>query len=387
MIEVKIIFTEQLQTITTAWQNRWTRENIESFAVDFITALAVLALAYIIIKLLHRMLDKVLRDNTSSILSDNFIRSLRALLKTLVMYGSYFLASIFILEIFDVSIITSQDLKEFGVKLLKIVGVLAGAKLLISFGQLAVRQAFQHREANGNLIDNRRAQTMEALLGNVLTYIIFFLAAMMVLQIFNVNTSAILASAGILGLAVGFGAQNLVKDVISGFFILFEDQLRVGDYVETAGVTGVVEEIGLRTCKIRAWTGQLHIIPNGEINKVTNYNRGHMMAVVTLSIAYEENIDQALEVLRAESQTAKDEIQTLADVPVVQGITDLADSSVNIRIIASTLAGEQWAVERELRRRYKNALDRAGIEIPYPRMVLLQHASESYEAGKSYEPG
>ncbi|MCG8402329.1 MAG: mechanosensitive ion channel family protein [Firmicutes bacterium] len=359
-------------------------ENIEELAVKLVLSLLVLLATYIIIKIFSRLLDKMVgesrkadeeREDTGDdrgILSDSFVRSVQVLVRTLLLYGGYFVAAIIILEIFNVKVVSAEDLKSIGTGILKIIGILVGARLVINFGHLAIKQIFQRREFKDDLIESRRAQTLEVLLRSMLTYIVFFLAALTILQIFNVNTSAILASAGILGLAVGFGAQNLVKDVLSGFFILFENQFNVGDYVETAGVVGTVEEVGLRTCKIRQWTGELHVIPNGEITRVTNYNRGPMLALVTVGIAYEEDIDQAIDVMQQECARASREIDTILDTPLVQGVTELADSSVNIRTIAPTKPGEHWAVERELLRRFKYALDRAGIEIPYPRRVLYQ---------------
>jgi small conductance mechanosensitive channel len=310
-------------------------------------------------------------DIERGVLSDSAIRSVRILLQTIILYGGYFIAAIVILEIFDVKIISAEDLTTLGTKVLKIIGILVGAKLAINFGQLVVKQAFEKHQTS-----IRRAQTLEILLRSSITYLVFFMACLMILQVFNVNTSAILASAGILGLAVGFGAQSLVKDVISGFFILFEDQFSVGDFVQIDAVTGTVEEIGLRTCKIRQWTGQLSIIPNGGITRVTNYSRGPMLAQVTVGIAYEEDIDQAIKVLQEESEAAHREVEAIIDVPQVQGVTELADSSVNIRAVAPTLPGEHWAVERELRKRFKYALDRAGIEIPYPKQVVYQREAD-----------
>ncbi|SFR08845.1 mechanosensitive ion channel family protein [Desulfoscipio geothermicus] len=371
--------------------------NIQSLLTDLALAAAVLAVTFIAVKILSFALDRLVKQNKpspgnekerqlndetatgQSILSDSFINSVRALLKTLLLYGGYFMAAVIILEIFNVRIISPDDLKSLGIKLLKTIGILVGAKLAVNFGRLAIKQIFAQREIKDNFIEKRRAQTLEVLLRSVLTYVVFFVTGLMILQIFNVNTSAILASAGILGLAVGFGAQNLVKDVISGFFILFEDQFSVGDFVETAGVVGTVEEVGLRTCKIRQWTGQLHVIPNGEVTRVTNYNRGPMLALVTVGIAYEEDIDRAIAVLQQECEIAFREIETILDTPQVQGVTELADSSVNIRAIAPTVPGEHWAVERELRRRFKYALDRAGIEIPYPRRVLYQRDDEGHK--------
>ncbi|SFG75832.1 small conductance mechanosensitive channel [Desulfotomaculum arcticum] len=371
--------------MTTDQIRNWiaTPANIQALLINIGLSAVVLFTTYLIIKILSSIIDRVIKErnineeNTDSetdnrLISDNLIRSTRVLLKTLLLYGGYFFAAILILQIFQVKVISVDDLKTAAVKIIKIVGVLVGARLAVNIGQITVKQIFERHKLN----EQRRAQTLEALLRNVLTYIIFFLAALMIMEIFNVNTSAILASAGILGLAVGFGAQNLVKDIISGFFILFEDQFSVGDFVETAGIIGTVEEIGLRTCKIRQWTGQLHIIPNGEITRVTNYNRGHMMAVVTVGIAYEEDIDRAIEVLKQESYIAYKDIETILDEPQVQGVTELADSSVNIRTVAPTAPGEQWVIERELRRRFKYALDRAGIEIPYPRRVLYQREED-----------
>jgi len=219
-------------------------QNLETLLVDFLLSLVVLAVTYILIKTLNRILNRLLQEGSreqaegdaaaaeQSLLSDSMIRSVRILLQTLLLYGGYFFAAVIILQIFNVSIISADDFKSIGIKVIKIIGVLVGAKLLINFGRLAVRQVFERHRIKDHFAASRRAETLEALLCSLLTYVVFFLAGVTILQIFNVNTGAILASAGILGLAVGFGAQSLVKDVISGFFIIFEDQFGVGDYVK-----------------------------------------------------------------------------------------------------------------------------------------------------------
>lgn len=348
------------------WQRSW-------------LALLVLLVTFISIKVTGWLLDWFLarleREEGApeqGNLRRDLLKSLGVLLKALLFYGGYFVAALIILEIFRVSLLSPGDLKELGLKILKVIGIVIGARLAVRLGRTVVGQIFARHELHQGLMQKRRAQTLQVLLQSMVTYVLFFVAFIMILQVFGVNTSAILASAGILGLAVGFGAQSLVKDVISGFFILFEDQFAVGDYVETAGVVGVVEEMGLRSCKIRAWTGQLHIVPNGEISKVTNYNRGHMLAVVVVGIAYEADVDRALEVLRRAGEQAKAELPDIVETPVVQGVVELADSAVNIRVVAATRAGQQWEVERQLRRRFKLALEAAGIEIPYPRRVIYQ---------------
>lgn len=383
------IIEKQMEALLTRTKEWFAPEQMQILLSDLILSLAVLAAAYILIKILYKILNRLFRESEiddseqgstpaeKAVFSDSFIRSARILLQTLVLYGGYFIAAIIVLDIFDFDIISPEQLKLLGVKSIKIIGVLVGARLIINLGQLAVKQFFEKQESNENFMQHRRTETLKKLLLNVITYLIFFIAGVMILQIFNVNTSAILASAGILGLAVGFGAQNLVKDVISGFFILLEDQFNVGDFVEIDGMIGNVEEIGLRTCKIRQWTGQLNIIPNGEITRVTNYNRGPMLANVTVGIAYEEDIDRAIAALKQECEAAFREMEAIIDLPQVQGVTELADSSVNIRAVAPAMPGEHWAVERELRRRFKYALDRAGIEIPYPRLVLYQRDEDN----------
>ncbi len=351
---------------------------------SLLVAAAVIAVVMISNAALNRAIEKRRRKNAEAgPVESNLFFSLGVLIRAVISYGGIFAAAVIILEIFQVKVISPADLKNMGLTALKVIGLVVAARLAANFGRLAVAQIFARKELKEGLIEDRRAQTLESLLKNGVTYLTYFVAGLMILQVFNVNTSAILASAGILGLAVGFGAQNLVRDVISGFFILFEDQFTVGDYVEAGGVVGVVEEVGLRTCKIRKWTGQLHVIPNGEITKVTNYSRGHMMALAVVGIAYEEDVDRAMEVLRRECEAAHREIPAIVEVPVVQGVVALDDSAVKIRTVAMTVPGEQWAVERELLRRFKNALDREGIEIPYPRRVIQYR--EEYGRGEKSE--
>ncbi|MHB8158228.1 MAG: mechanosensitive ion channel family protein [Desulfocucumaceae bacterium] len=344
-------------------------------AWSLLAVAGAMVLVWVINSLLEKMINKKDRDPEESV-SGDILLSLGILLKTLVFYGGIFAAAVIVLKVFEINLIAAQDIKNLALIVLKIIGLTIAAKLAARLGRTMITHVFSRKLLKNGFMDPRRAQTLESLLKNITTYLVFFLAGLMILQVFNVNTSAILASAGILGLAIGFGAQNLVKDIISGFFILFEDQFAVGDYVEVGGVKGVVEETGLRICKIRSWTGELHIIPNGEIKKVTNYSRGRMMAVVNVGIAYEEEIDRTLEVLKKECAVAKDEIQSILEVPMVQGVTALGDFSVSIRTVAPTVPGEQWAVERELLRRFKNALDREGIEIPHPKAMMTYRNSE-----------
>jgi len=220
--------------------------------------------------------------------------------------------------------------------------------------------------------DERRVRTVLGLTRSLLRYTLYFVGTMMVLGELGVKTESILAGAGIIGLAVGFGAQNLVRDVITGFFILFEDQYAVGDYVTVANVTGTVEEIGLRVTKVREWTGQLHIIPNGEIKQVTNFNRGEMGVLVEVDVAYEENLTQAIDVIdRLCQEVAREKSDVVLEPPQVLGVKELGESGITLQIFGKVKPMQQWAVARELRKRIKESLDAAGIEIPYPRRVIL----------------
>ena len=193
----------------------------------------------------------------------------------------------------------------------------------------------------------------------------------MILEELGVKTASLLAGAGIVGLAIGFGAQNLVRDIISGFFIIFEHQFSVGDYINAAGLSGRVEEVGLRMTKLRDWGGELHIIPNGEITQVTNYARGSMRAMVDVRVAYEEDLERVLEVMRQVCQQVAQDFPVITEGPAVLGVVDLGESEVQIRVVAHTLAFEQWEIERELRKRFKQAFDREGIQVPYPRRTVI----------------
>jgi small conductance mechanosensitive channel len=173
---------------------------------------------------------------------------------------------------------------------------------------------------------------------------------------------------------VGFGAQSLVRDVIAGFFIILEDQFSVGDYITAGNYTGVVEELGLRITKIRDFSGELHIIPNGKIEAVTNRTRGSMRALVEVSVAYEEDIDEVLAVLAELSARFGAETAEVVEGPAVLGVVALNDTAVVIRVIARTVAMAQWKVERDLRRAIKKELDARGIEIPYPRRVVYSRS-------------
>jgi small-conductance mechanosensitive channel len=214
----------------------------------------------------------------------------------------------------------------------------------------------------------RRGHTIAQLLRSVGRVVLVVIALLLTFNVF-IDIGPILAGAGILGLAVSFGAQSLVKDVISGFFILFENQFAIGDVIEIAGKSGVVEKMTLRVAVLRDGEGIMHVVPNSEIKVVSNKTRGWSRAVVDVGIGYDEDIDRALGIIRDEAaQLATDRVWSLQldGAPEVVGVESLGDSSVVIRTLIRTQPGSQWTVAREFRRRIKNRFDRDGVEIPFP---------------------
>lgn len=213
----------------------------------------------------------------------------------------------------------------------------------------------------------QRGRTISQLLRSVGRVFIVTIAVLLTFNVF-INIAPVLAGAGILGLAVSFGSQSLVRDIISGFFILLENQFAIGDVVETAGKSGVVERMTMRVVVLRDLDGTMHIIPNGEMKVVSNKTRGWSRAVVDIAVPYSEDVDRALSVVRDEAaQFSTDPVWGLQlDGPVeVLGVESMNDNSVVIRTLLKTQPGSQWNVAREFRRRLINRFSRETIERPF----------------------
>ncbi|WP_078554986.1 mechanosensitive ion channel family protein [Bacillus alkalicellulosilyticus] len=240
-----------------------------------------------------------------------------------------------------------------------------------SIGKKLITSSFSKVASQRNMTKGR-VITLEKLAQNAFSYALLFVLATIILAIFEINPAGLIAGAGIIGLAIGFGAQGLVSDVVTGFFLLLERQIDVEDYVTTGGVDGIVEEVGIRTTKIRGFDGTLHYIPNREITHVSNHSRGNMRALVDMSISYSDDIDKAMTVMQSVCDRIALEDQTIIEGPNVVGVQALGDSDVVLRVIAKTENMNQWAVERKLRKELKEALDENGIEIPFPHQVYIQ---------------
>ncbi|WP_047985993.1 mechanosensitive ion channel family protein [Ornithinibacillus californiensis] len=257
---------------------------------------------------------------------------------------------------------------------LRLIAILILYFIVKSIGNRAIGRIFNRKQSE---MSTGRAKTLESISKNIFAYFLLFIFAGFVFSIFNFDITTLLAGAGIVGLAIGFGAQGLVSDVVTGFFILLEQQIDVGDYVTVAGKDGVVEEVGLRTTKLRGFDGTLHYVPNREITNVSNHSRGNMRALVDIGISYDNDIDKATQILQQVCEQIASEDETIVEGPDVIGVQAFGSSEVVLRVIGKTKNGEQFAVERNLRKAIKEAFDQNGIEIPYPHQVNISKNAQN----------
>ncbi|MBI2319239.1 MAG: mechanosensitive ion channel family protein [Betaproteobacteria bacterium] len=265
------------------------------------------------------------------------------------------------------------------VVLVRVVLIAAAAWIALGAAQRLIRLS-RERIARGmeDPEQVKRAETLGRVFRYVAAVVILVIAAMLILGELGVAVAPILGAAGVVGLAVGFGAQSLVKDYFSGFFILLENQMRQGDVVEIAGKAGLVEEITLRYVRLRDYDGNVHYVANGLITTVTNMSRGYAQSVVDIGVAYRENVDEVLGVMRetgAEMRADPVFGAKILDEIEIAGVDKWADSAVILRCRFRVRPLEQWNVRREFLRRLKNAFDARGIEIPFPHLTVYAGAA------------
>jgi moderate conductance mechanosensitive channel len=259
---------------------------------------------------------------------------------------------------------------------LKVILIVIVAYALIRTTGLLVTR-FEHEVSAGTTLDAleraKRARTLGAVISKGATVVVGGIATLMVLREFRVDIAPVLTGAGIVGLAVGFGAQTLVRDVISGFFLILEDQVRVGDVAAINGVGGLVEELNLRTIVLRDGEGTVHVFPNGAITTLANRSKDFSYYVVDLGISYREDPDRVMQVLRelgAELQADPKYGAFILEPIEILGVDAFADWSVTLKFRIKTVAQKQWEVGRELRKRIKKRFDERGIEIPFPERIV-----------------
>lgn len=256
----------------------------------------------------------------------------------------------------------------------RILLIAIAAWVLITVLQRAIRVV---RSRIASRFDDAEAVKRAETLGRVFRYIVAIvvgaIAVMLILSELGISVAPILGAAGVVGLAVGFGAQSLVKDFFTGFFILFENQIRKGDVVKVADHGGLVEEVTLRYVRLRDYDGNVHFVPNGIITSVVNMSRGFAQSVIDVGIAYRESIDEAIEVIREVGAKLRSDpafAARILDDLEIAGVDKWDDSAVVLRCRFKVAPLEQWGVRREFLRRLKNEFDVRGIEIPYPHLTL-----------------
>jgi small conductance mechanosensitive channel len=267
----------------------------------------------------------------------------------------------------------------------RLVLLLVGAYVLLRMIRLLTERFSSWLQGFTQSVERqKRAKTLSEIVQAAATSVLFIIIAMLLLEELGINIAPLLTAAGIGGLAIGFGAQNLVRDLITGFFLLLEDQIRVGDVVKVGDKGGLVEQLGLRVLILRDFDGSVHMIPNGNITTVTNLTRDFSYAVLSIGVSYHTDIDEAVTVLtqvgadlRRDPQFATD---LLEDLQVV-GIDDFADQQVKLTLRVKTIPSQQWRVSRELRRRIKKAFDarhiamREGLQPPQERQESSPQAA------------
>jgi small conductance mechanosensitive channel len=260
---------------------------------------------------------------------------------------------------------------------IKIFGILIGVMVLSQMSKWIVgwlEKCVPGKDPLQAAETKKRAQTLGNILRHALLIAILFIAALMILGELGIQIGPLLATAGIGAVAIGFGAQSLVRDVICGFFIILENQYRIGDVIQAAGVSGLVESISLRTTVLRDLEGKVHTIPNSEIKVVSNLSKEWSRCVLDIGVSYRENVDEVIDLLlEIGKELAREEPHKSAIMEPLQilGVERFGESELVIRMMVKTIPLKQWDIGRELRRRIKKRFDEKGIQIPSSQRILV----------------
>lgn len=240
--------------------------------------------------------------------------------------------------------------------------------VIVKIGNRIIRKFVKKQiESDARLsLDPQKAKTLGGVLRSVLRYMTYFIGSLLILSDVFSGISVAIASVG--GVALGFGAQSLIKDIINGFFILFEGQYGVGDHVTIGQFSGVIDTIGIRTTVIKGFTGDTHLIPNGSIIAVTNHSRGNIKFMVEIAIAYEEDIDNAIKCIEKVCKDFEKDNEDVTEPISVLGVSTVNQNSFTIRVAGRTKPLKQWGMEAALRKELKIAIDKEGIKIPYAKV-------------------
>jgi len=259
-------------------------------------------------------------------------------------------------------------------ELLHVIIILLLAWLLMRLSRKLIRLFRDYMNSQTDSAEEgRRIETLARVFRHSASAVIVLVAGMLALSELGISIAPILGAAGVMGIAVGFGAQSLIKDYFSGIFLLLENQIRQGDAVEICGKIGDVEDITLRYVCLRDINGNVHFVPNGQITTVTNKSRDYAYALIDVGVAYREDLDEVYEVLSEIGRKLREDEELgpkiLEDLQI-QGVQELADSAVIVRCRFKTVTLEQWSVRRAFLGQIKRTFDAQGIEIPYPHMTV-----------------
>ena len=236
--------------------------------------------------------------------------------------------------------------------------------LLLKLGKIIIAKLAKRRSKSSR-VNPQRSETFRSIITSVFSYIMFFILATVILRLFGVDVTSLLAAAGVVGIALAFGAQTLVKDLLSGLFIWGEGSIAVGDLVSINGLDGTVEAITIRTTSIRNYNGNVYCIPNGDIRTIANMSRGFKRAIVNVPCPYEENQERLVAMVKEEMETAAKEVDGINAVPDVMSIVAFDKNSVRLQVAVVCPVGEHWRIEREIRTRIKARFDKEGIVMPH----------------------
>jgi small conductance mechanosensitive channel len=349
--------------------------NLPDSAAWWITYLIMLPVVWALMRLISDAVGVAIdaiyegfRESESLTWSDSGEGEVRKVLdsvKIALRWGVYVAAAAYVVGAAPLG----PTVHEVANDIMRAVAIILGAQVVLAIATAVVAH-FASGEEDEPIERRQRQETMLPLISSLLRYAIYFVAAVMALQAVGVEVTAILAGAGIVGLAVGFGAQNLVEDIISGFFILFEGDYMVGDFIEIGPVAGTVEELTLRETTIRRRDGALAIMSNGQMDGVINYSKRFVKAVVDVGVSYEGDLNHAIEVLEEVARDARDDIPAITGPPTSR-VLGFNASDIGLRLLVPVKAGKHWDVGCELRRRVKVAFDENGVEIPFARQVVL----------------
>jgi small-conductance mechanosensitive channel len=262
---------------------------------------------------------------------------------------------------------------------LEVKGLKFGLIILVTVFALAIARVVAHRlvavykRRHVDREHQKRADTLGSMFRYVLSISVFFIMAMLLLDLFDVKLGPMLAAAGVVGIAVGFGAQHLVQDVTNGFFIMLDDEIRVGDVVKAGGSYGTVERVGLRQTVLRSIDGSVHFIPNSKIDVVINMTKTYSYCLLDIGVAYREDVDEVISVMKTveEEMRAEEPYSDWILEPIdILGLDEFAESALIIKARIMVKPIRQWKVKREYNRRLKKAFDQQGIEIPFPHVTL-----------------